>query len=131
MRHMLASVILRLLGNQLVYDYADSAIHTLQTSPCKREGELPVEAPGHNNAPSNFLGETLFDRLLLVLHGLLSSSQPSWLKPKLTSKSAPEYIKDFAGIDKEAAENLLVGSFLLGVHMLLHEPLKSLLFVVL
>ncbi|KAI3441791.1 Med12 domain-containing protein [Psidium guajava] len=106
MRHMLAFVILRLLGNQLVYDYADLAIHPLQTSPCKREGELPVEAPGHN-APSNFLGETLFDRLLLVLHGLLSSSQPSWLKPKLTSKSAPEYIKDFAGIDKEAAENLL------------------------
>ncbi|KAF8027060.1 hypothetical protein BT93_E0085 [Corymbia citriodora subsp. variegata] len=106
MRHMLASVILRLLGNQLVYDYADLAIHPLQTSPGKREGDLPVEAPGHN-APSNFLGDTLFDRLLLVLHGLLSSSQPSWLKPKLTTKSAPEYIKDFAGIDKEAAENLL------------------------
>lgn len=106
MRHMLASVILRLLGNQLVYDYADLAIHPLQTSQCKREGDLPVEAPGHN-APSNFLGDTLFDRLLLVLHGLLSSSQPSWLKPKPTLKSAPEYIKDFAGIDKEAADNLL------------------------
>lgn len=52
-------------------------------------------------------GESLFDCLLLVLHVLLSSYQPSWLKAKTDSKST-ECSKDFAAFDREVAESLQV-----------------------
>ena len=51
-------------------------------------------------ASSEMSVDSLFDRLLLVLHGLLSSCQPSWLR----SKTA----KDFSGFDREAVESLQV-----------------------
>ncbi|KAE8733322.1 Mediator of RNA polymerase II transcription subunit 12 [Hibiscus syriacus] len=77
MRHMLASVILRLLGSRVVHE-------DLELMPSVVSSEIS--------------GDSLFDRLLLVLHGLLSSCRPSWLK----SKDA----KDFSGFDRESVEGL-------------------------
>ncbi|KAE8665811.1 Mediator of RNA polymerase II transcription subunit 12 [Hibiscus syriacus] len=77
MRHMLASVILRLLGSRVVHE-------DVELMPSVVSSEMS--------------GDGLFDRLLLVLHGLLSSCRPSWLK----SKDA----KDFSGLDRESVEGL-------------------------
>jgi hypothetical protein len=61
-------------------------------------------------ASADLSGESLFDRLLLVLHGLLSSSRPSWLKPRpaSSSKSVNESSKDCAGFDRDLVESLQV-----------------------
>lgn len=89
---MLASVILRLLGSRVVHEDVDLSSNLAQL---KRDMELmPIVAS------SEMSGDSLFDRLLLVLHGLLSSCKPSWLK----SKDA----KDFSGFDREAVEGLQV-----------------------
>ncbi|KAJ4826395.1 hypothetical protein Tsubulata_025175 [Turnera subulata] len=98
MRHMLASVILRLLGSRVVHQDADLSFYPVQTSHSKKEVESPLEA--------DLSGLSLFDRLLLVLHGLLSSNQPSWLKSRPASKSAKESSKDTAGFDREVVECL-------------------------
>ncbi|KAF9687826.1 hypothetical protein SADUNF_Sadunf02G0133500 [Salix dunnii] len=103
MRHMLASVILRLLGSRVVHEDAELSFYPLQSFQSKGELELPLEA-----ASADFSGESLFDRLLLVLHGLLSSSWPSWLKsrPASCSKSVNESSKDRAGFDRDVVESL-------------------------
>ncbi|KAL4352304.1 hypothetical protein GQ457_06G032040 [Hibiscus cannabinus] len=77
MRHTLASVILRLLGSRVVHE-------DVELMPSVVSSEMS--------------GDSLFDCLLLVLHGLLSSCRPSWLK----SKDA----KDFSGFDRESVEGL-------------------------
>ncbi|KAI4378004.1 hypothetical protein MLD38_015551 [Melastoma candidum] len=104
LRHMLASVILRLLGNQLIYDDAGGAFCHVQSHSSKRDGELHVEQSSH--ASPCLFGESLFDWLLSVLHGLLSSYPPAWLKSRPTTRTAHENRKDFSEIDKDAAENL-------------------------
>ncbi|KAL2552952.1 RNA polymerase II transcription mediator [Forsythia ovata] len=98
MRYMLASVVLRLLGSRVVHEDTSHFVNsTLVLS--KREGKFPTET-------SAFLcGESLFDCLLLVLHALLSSYLPSWLKLKFDSKST-ECSKDLAVFDREVAESL-------------------------
>lgn len=106
MRHTLASVILRLLGNRIVHEDVDlSLIPILHYLP-KTEVESSTEAT--STVISDLSGGSLFDRLLLVLHGLLSNCQPSWLKSKPTSKSTNEYTKDISVLDRELAENLQV-----------------------
>ncbi|XVF22542.1 hypothetical protein REPUB_Repub12eG0181100 [Reevesia pubescens] len=90
MRHMLATVILRLLGSRVVHEDVDLSFNLIQL---KRDVEMLSSV-----ASSEMSRESLFDRLLLVLHGLLSSCQPSWLR----SKTA----KDFSGFDCEAVESL-------------------------
>lgn len=105
MRHMLASVILRLLGSRVVHEDADLPFYPTHSSISKREVETMMEASPV--AASVYLSsESLFDRLLLVLHGLLSSSKPSWLKSKPASKSSIESTKDFSPFDREVAESL-------------------------
>ncbi|XP_022770436.1 mediator of RNA polymerase II transcription subunit 12-like isoform X2 [Durio zibethinus] len=90
MRHMLASVILRLLGSRVVHEDVDLSFNFVQL---KRDEELvsPI-------ASSDISGDSLFDHLLFVLHGLLSSYKPSWLKSKTT--------KDFSGFDRDTVESL-------------------------
>ncbi|XP_027161403.1 mediator of RNA polymerase II transcription subunit 12 [Coffea eugenioides] len=102
MRQMLAAVILRLLGCRVVHEAAGhTTSSTLNLS--KRDVESLTEA----SATSVLLsGESLFDCLLLLLHGLLSSYRPSWLKLKSNSKSASECGKDFSVFGREVAENL-------------------------
>ncbi|KAK6260676.1 Mediator complex [Theobroma cacao] len=94
MRYMLASVILRLLGSRVVHEDVDLSFNLVQL---KRDMELMSSV-----ASSELSGDSLFDRLLLVLHGLLSSSQPSWLG----SKPASKHTSEFTGFDREAVESL-------------------------
>ncbi|KAJ7951145.1 Mediator of RNA polymerase II transcription subunit 12 [Quillaja saponaria] len=101
MRHTLASVILRLLGNRVVHENIDLLPNSMHCSPLKREAEQLTEAAFPDSS-----GDSLFDRLLLVLHGLLSSCLPSWLRSKPTSKTINEPYKDFCGFDHELVENL-------------------------
>lgn len=103
MRHMLASVVLRLLGSRVVHEDADLSNPASRFS-IKRE---VVESMIESSATVD-LGESLFDRLLLVLHALLSTSQPYWLKPKFLSKSTPEGSRDSTLSDREVTENLQV-----------------------
>ena len=110
MRHFLASVTLRLLGSRVVHEDADLSLYSTQSPPSKREAESLIEASS-TSASIDLSGESLFDRLLLVLHGLLSSCQPSWLRSKPSSKSIAESTKEFSGFDREVAENLQVRSF--------------------
>jgi hypothetical protein len=101
---MLASVILRLLGSRVVHEDAELSFYPLQSFQSKRELELQLEA-----ASADLSGGSLFDRLMLILHGLLSSSRPSWLKSRSASSSkAVNEFKDFAGFDRELVESLQV-----------------------
>ncbi|MFS7925014.1 putative mediator complex, subunit Med12 [Helianthus anomalus] len=81
MRHTLVRVVLRLLGSRVIHEDADLSNPTCAT----------VD-----------LGESLFDRLLMVLHALWSTSDPCWLRPK----STPEGSRDSALFDHEVAESL-------------------------
>ncbi|XP_038681797.1 mediator of RNA polymerase II transcription subunit 12-like [Tripterygium wilfordii] len=101
MRHVLASVILRLLGNRVVYEDADLSFHPMLSSQSKREAESLLET-----AYVDLSCESLFDRLILVLHGLLSCRQPSWMKPNPGSQSTNESSKEFLRFDQEVAESL-------------------------
>ncbi|KAK1283240.1 Mediator of RNA polymerase II transcription subunit 12 [Acorus calamus] len=109
MRHMLASVILRLLGSRVVYEDAELSLFPLARNyVTKRDMESVVEA---SVGPSlDFSGDSLFDRLLYVLHGLLSSCKPSWLKPKSASKSTIKSPRDFSISDRELVETLQLGN---------------------
>ncbi|XP_057780532.1 mediator of RNA polymerase II transcription subunit 12 [Salvia miltiorrhiza] len=101
MRYVLASVILRLLGSRVVHEDSSHYVNTALTS-SNRDAESLMES----YTSTTFLcGESLFDCLLLVLHVLLSSYQPSWLKLKSESKST-ESSKDYAAFDREVAESL-------------------------
>lgn len=94
MRYALASVILRLLGSRVVHE---DSCHSVNTA-SNRDAVSLMES-----SPAFLCGESLFDCLLLVLHMLLSSYQPSWLKMKAESKST-----DYAVFDREVAESLQV-----------------------
>ena len=56
--------------------------------------------------------ESLFERLLCVLHALLGSSKPSWLKSKAVSKPTVRAPRDIPAFDNEAAVGLQVSSML-------------------
>lgn len=106
MRHSLAIVILHLLGSRVVNEGADLYFNPMPSSSnkdLKNESEMEVNA----SVSLDLSLESLFDRLLLVFHGLLSSCQPSWLKSKQPSpRSNSEVNKDFSGVDREVAETL-------------------------
>ncbi|GFZ06845.1 RNA polymerase II transcription mediator [Actinidia rufa] len=94
MRHMLASVVLRLLGSRVVHEVVEQSLFPMLSSSLKTDVDLSMEAFAASAV--DLSGESLFNRLLLVLHGLLSSSRPRWLKSK----------KDFSVFDREVAESL-------------------------
>ncbi|KAL6126178.1 hypothetical protein ACLB2K_074229 [Fragaria x ananassa] len=101
MRHGLASVVLRLLGNRVVHEYQSTPLTPSQSSLSKRESDSSTDAA--TAAFTDMSSESLFDELLLVLHGLLSSCQPSWLR---STKPTKESGKGFVSFDRELAENL-------------------------
>lgn len=103
MRHGLASVVLRLLGNRVVHEYQSTPLTPSQSSLSKRESDSSTDAA--TAAFTDLSSESLFDELLLVLHGLLSSCQPSWLR---STKPTKESGKGFVSFDRELAENLQV-----------------------
>ena len=89
-----------------MYEDADLSVYPLQGYPSMREMESPAEA--FFSAFADLSGESLFDRLLLVLHGLLSGCRPTWLRSKPASKSSSEFTKESSGFDREVAETLQV-----------------------
>ncbi|XP_010419586.1 PREDICTED: mediator of RNA polymerase II transcription subunit 12 [Camelina sativa] len=96
-RQALASTIVRLLGSRVVYE--DYAVCSPRSDPSKVETDSTLDP----SAMADLSSEVLFDRLLFVLHGLLSNHQPNWLKPRpLSSESS----KDFTLFDRDAAESL-------------------------
>ncbi|KAB2609937.1 mediator of RNA polymerase II transcription subunit 12-like [Pyrus ussuriensis x Pyrus communis] len=99
MRHGLASVVLRLLGNRVVHEGADLCFNIMQSTFSKRDAESSREAA--SAAFAELSNESLFDQLLFILHGLLSSCRPSWLR---STKSINEGGKDFAAFDCELAD---------------------------
>lgn len=109
MRHMLASVMLRLLGSRVVHEDADQPLNPRLNFSLKREVESLMDPTTATASGSvDLSGESLFHLLLLVMHGLLSSSQPSWLKSNSSSKSTADYRKNFTVFDREVAESLQV-----------------------
>ncbi|RDY03839.1 Mediator of RNA polymerase II transcription subunit 12, partial [Mucuna pruriens] len=98
-RFILANVLLGLLGSRVVHE--DAMVNAMHYSPLKREVELPTEAAFVDSSV-----EGLFDRMLLILHGLLSSSPPSWLRSKPFSKTTNEPTREFSGFDREPLETL-------------------------
>ncbi|KAF9613946.1 hypothetical protein IFM89_013481 [Coptis chinensis] len=97
-RHMLASVILRLLGSRLVYEDVDFSFSPMQSSIKRLDSMMDTSV--------NLFGESLFDQLLSVLYGLLSSWKPRWLKPKSASKSTVKSQRDFSVFDREVVDSL-------------------------
>ncbi|XP_010255357.1 PREDICTED: mediator of RNA polymerase II transcription subunit 12-like isoform X2 [Nelumbo nucifera] len=104
MRLLLSSAILRLLGSRVVHEDADLSYPTQRSSPSKREVESPIEPSAVISL--DLCGDSLFDWLLAMLHGLLSSCKPSWLKPKSVSKSTVKSPRDISVFDREAVESL-------------------------
>lgn len=104
MRHTLATVILRLLCNRVVHEDADISVNVMH-SLLRRDVESLSEAA--SAAFIDFSVEGLFDRLLLVLHALLSDSLPSWLRSK-PLKTINEPARDFSVFDRELLETLQV-----------------------
>ncbi|KAG5626717.1 hypothetical protein H5410_011935 [Solanum commersonii] len=102
MRHVLASVILRILGSRVVHEDASHSFN--QACSSKREVDSLVEASATASVVVSL--ESLFDRLLLLLHGLLSCHQPCWLKWKSSSKAPSESSKDYSAFEREGAESL-------------------------
>ncbi|KAG7614639.1 Mediator of RNA polymerase II transcription subunit 12 [Arabidopsis thaliana] len=96
-RHALASTIVRLLGSRVVYE--DYAVCSPRSELSKAETESTIDP----SSMADLSSEVLFDRLLFVLHGLLSNHQPKWLKPRPSSN---ESSKDFTLFDRDAAESL-------------------------
>ncbi|TKY63923.1 Mediator of RNA polymerase II transcription subunit 12 [Spatholobus suberectus] len=103
MRQFLATVIFRLLGSRIVHEDADILGNAVPSLP-RREAEPSSEVASAAFVDSS--SGSLFDRLLLVLHGLLSSYPPSWLRPKPVSKMTNEPTREFSGIDRELLETL-------------------------
>uniref|UniRef100_A0A7N0T2J3 Uncharacterized protein n=1 Tax=Kalanchoe fedtschenkoi TaxID=63787 RepID=A0A7N0T2J3_KALFE len=102
---MLASVVLRLLGSPIVYEDTDLLYPPMQSSVGKREKESRVDF-STTAASVNLVSENVFDRLLLVLHGLLSSYKPSWLKSKAAHMSSKDHSKDVSIFDRDMLESL-------------------------
>lgn len=105
LRNALASVTLRLLGSRVVYEDAGHLVN-----PAFILSKRNAESLSETSAATDLCGETIFDLLLLVFHVLLSSHQPSWLKPQSES-NATEVSKDHTGFDREVADSLQVLSY--------------------
>lgn len=99
LRNALASVTLCLLGSRIVYEDAGHLVNPAFIL-SKRNMESLLET-----SATDLGGESVFDLLLLVFHVLMSSHQPSWLKPQYESNST-EVSKDHTPFDCEVAETL-------------------------
>jgi len=108
MRHTLSSAILGLLGTRMIYEDADLPLPPTNATTLRREVDSLLEPP--LDVLLDRPGESLFERLLSVLHALLGSCKPSWLKSRSASKSIIRTQRDFSVFDNEAAEDLQVSS---------------------
>ncbi|CAM6106401.1 unnamed protein product [Calypogeia fissa] len=100
MRQTLAPVLLRLLGTSVVQEAVESP-----QSVAIRDFDRKAEAS--SSAVTTAAGEDLFDRLLSVLHALLSSTLAVWLKsPRPTSKGPAKPLREVPPFDRETAERM-------------------------
>ncbi|KAG8095751.1 hypothetical protein GUJ93_ZPchr0013g34204 [Zizania palustris] len=104
MRHTLASAILGLLGTRIIYEDADLPHPPTNAVVLRRDVDSLLEPP--LDVLLDRPGESLFERLLCVLHALLGHGKPSWLKSQSVSKSSARTPRDFPAFDSEAAEGL-------------------------
>eukprot|EP00271_Cylindrocystis_brebissonii_P017931 TRINITY_DN487_c0_g2_i1.p1 TRINITY_DN487_c0_g2~~TRINITY_DN487_c0_g2_i1.p1 ORF type:complete len:479 (+),score=87.92 TRINITY_DN487_c0_g2_i1:36-1439(+) len=72
-------------------------------------GRMQADAEGTAAAAARaaevMAGESLFDRLLAVLHGLLSPSWPTWLRPRQGPEKA-KALREVPALEKEGLERL-------------------------
>ena len=101
-RQNLAPVLLRLLGTRVVQEEADP-LFSWEPSSSFSDFERISQATSAAAAAS--AGEPLFDRLLSILHALLSNTWAVWLKPR---KGSVKPLRDIPPFDKEAAERMQV-----------------------
>ncbi|KAG0553240.1 hypothetical protein BDA96_01G577100 [Sorghum bicolor] len=104
MRQTLASAILGLLATRMIYEDADLPLPPTNANALRREMDSLLEPP--LDVLLDRPGESLFERLLCVLHALLGSYKPSWLKSRSASRSTNRTQRDFSAFDNEAAEGL-------------------------
>ncbi|KAL9228921.1 hypothetical protein vseg_004449 [Gypsophila vaccaria] len=102
-RFMLASVVLRLLGSRVVYEETEQSFDPGRGSP-QKEAQLQKETCA--GVSSDLSGNNIFDWLVLVLHALLTTSLPSWLRPRTSSKATSTSTKVFSGFSREMLESL-------------------------
>lgn len=103
LRQTLASIILNLMGTRFVHEDADLSFSMLHIAPLKREIESTEASAA---ALFDYSDGSLFDTFLCILHGLLCSCKPSWLKPKSTSKSSPKSPREISAFDRDAIETM-------------------------
>ncbi|KAL3675105.1 hypothetical protein R1sor_025053 [Riccia sorocarpa] len=101
MRQTLAPVLLRLLGTRVVQEATESP-HILSAR------EIDRAAEASSAAATAAAGEGLFDRLLSILHALLSSSWAVWLKPQPKAKGSSNKLREVPPFDREAAERMQI-----------------------
>lgn len=95
-------MLLRLLGTRVVQEEADP-LFSWETSSSFNDFERNSQVTSAAAAAS--AGEPLFDRLLSILHALLSNTWAVWLKPR---KGSVKPFRDISPFDKEAAERMQV-----------------------
>ncbi|BFI43571.1 hypothetical protein MPTK2_Ug00450 [Marchantia polymorpha subsp. ruderalis] len=101
MRQTLAPVLLRLLGTRVVQEATESP-HPVSARDLERNAEAS------SAAATSAAGENLFDRLLSVLHALLSSTWAVWLKPRPTTKGPSKLLREVPPFDRESAERMQI-----------------------
>lgn len=101
MRQTLAPVLLRLLCTRVVQESPDPGSSRESSSSCVDDFDKNAQAAAAS------AGEPLFDRLLSILHALMSSTWAVWLKPPRKNSVKP--CRDIPAFDREAAERMQVG----------------------
>lgn len=104
-RQTLAPVLLRLLGTRVVQEDADQ-LCSWEPSTSTSSSDFERNSQATSAAAAATAGEPLFDRLLSILHALLSNTWAVWLKPR--SKGSAKPFRDISPFDKEAAERMQV-----------------------
>ena len=107
MRSLLAPVLLRLLGTRFVQE-------SIETFCFVQHDSLPISGWDLEwNAAANAVvmaGENLFDRILSVLHALLSNTWASWLKQKPSYKANSRPPREVPPFDKEITHRMQVNN---------------------
>lgn len=102
-RQTLAPVLLRLLGTRVVQEDADQLC---SWEPSTSLSDFERNSQATSAAAAASAGEPLFDRLLSILHALLSNTWAVWLKPR--SKGSAKPFRDISPFDKDVAERMQV-----------------------
>lgn len=114
-------MLLRLLGTRVVQEDADQLCSWDQLSTSSTDNDRNLQATSAAAAAS--AGEPLFDRLLSILHALLSNTWAVWLKPR--NKGSGKPVRDISPFDKEAAERMQVSLRMIFIYTALLLDLEA------